>query len=130
MSRIMIRSHNKAWQIENRVYALGNWKLPMPISPKAMFFFIAATLLMRGLSTIFDTITTIPGVLRYVIIPYAAAHFFLKIKLDGKAPHKYFAAWLRWLASRSQYVERFGSFSNGRGTRYKLNWQISRGNRR
>lgn len=130
MSRITIRSHNKAWQIEDRVYAIANWKLPMPISPKTIFFFLAVAALMKLLSMVFDAVTAVSPVLRYVVIPYAVAHFFLKIKLDGKAPHKYFVAWLRWLVSRSQYVERFGSFSNGRSARYRLDWQISRGNRR
>ena len=128
MSRITIRSHNKVWQIENRVYAVGNWKLPMPISPKAIFFFGAAALLMRGLSMAFDAVAALPPMLRYGIIPYAAAQFFLKIKLDGKAPHKYFIAWLKWLASHGEYIERFNSYPGGRTDRYKLEWQISRGN--
>ena len=41
--KINLRSYNKVWKIENRIYAIQNIVLPVPVSPReVLYFFIIA----------------------------------------------------------------------------------------
>lgn len=126
--RVSIRSYNKVWKIENKIYAIQNIVLPVPISPRAVIFFILIAGIMLLLSAFIPALNRVPSVLRLGAFPFGMTQFLLKKKLDGKMPHKYFVAWLKHISSRDAYIERFSSYPVGRDARYSLSWQTGRGN--
>lgn len=126
--RVSIRSYTKVWKIENKIYAIQNFVLPVPISPRAVAFFILIAGTMLLISAIIPAVGKIPVVLRLGALPFGMTQFLLKKKLDGKMPHKYFVAWIKHVSSRDAYIERFCSYPGGRDATYRLSWQTGRGN--
>ena len=127
--RVQIRAYNKVWKIENRIYAIQNIVLPVPVSPRELGYFALAAGLFHFLGVLLPLFSHIPGVLRYIMLPLLTTQFLLKKKLDGKLPLKYFAAWVRDLASGSRYIERFQRRSGGENASFRLRWVCSRGDR-
>lgn len=126
--RVSIRSYNKVWKIENKIYAIQNFVLPVPISPRAVIFFILIAGIMVLLSALIPAFSRIPVVLRLGALPFGTTQFLLKKKLDGKMPHKYLITWLKHMISRDAYIERFSAYPGGRDASYRLSWQTGRGN--
>ncbi len=130
VKRIKISAYNHAWQIENKIYAIGNLKLPVPISITEVAYFgiIAAVILV--LSILIKPLAYIPAIIRFAIFPFLLTKFLLKKKLDGKAPQKYFMGWLQYLATKNDYIERFSTVSKNKNKSVKIRWQCNRGNSR
>lgn len=114
--------------VENRIYALSNFVLPVPVSPRAFLYFLLLSSFMFLLSAVLPIFEGLSPMLRFGVLPFAATQFLLKKKLDGKAPHRYFAGWLRYALSQNEYIERFCAHPGGRNAHYRLDWQMTRGN--
>lgn len=123
--KINLRSYNKVWKIENRIYAIQNIVLPVPISPKELLYFFIIAFIMLLLSFLIPILKILPSILRFVIIPFGASQFLLKKKLDGKMPHKYMISWLNYIFTKNQYIERFNSYSYQKKN-MKLDWLCSK----
>ena len=127
MEKILIRSYRQAWQIENKIYAYGNIKFPIPIQPKAILYWVMIFLVTWLLSLMVPILQEIPMILKYLILPVVLTQFFLKMKLDGKKPHRYFLAWLSHLIHQTHYIERFNSIPPHQDQDFRLSWFCSRG---
>ena len=45
--KINLRTYNKVWKIENRIYAIQNIVLPVPVSPReVLYFFVIAFIIL------------------------------------------------------------------------------------
>jgi hypothetical protein len=126
--KINIRSYNKVWEIENRIYAIQNIVLPVPLKPREVLYFFVIAAVIFILSVVIPGFSHIPSVLRYLVTPFALTQFFLKKKLDGKMPQKYFISWLGYLFTKNQYIERFQAYPQHQG-KIRLNWMCSQGRR-
>ena len=126
--RVIIHSYSKAWKIENRIYAIQNLVLPVPISPRALLFFAIFFVIIWLLCKLIAPLQTIPFVLRSVILPVLLTSFCLKVKLDGHSPQKYFLGVMQYIFSKSQYVEHFKQRTIPAGS-IRLCWMCSRGNK-
>lgn len=126
--RVAIRSYNKVWKIENRIYAIQNIILPVPVSPREVgyFFLVAGSVFLLGLFV--PVVLHIPSVIRFLVIPIATTQFFLKKKLDGKMPPKYFISWVRYCLTKGQYIERFKTYTP-QSPKIRLDWYCARGHR-
>ncbi len=127
MQKIQIRSYQKAWQIDKKIYAYLNVKFPVPIHPKAILYWLIIFLITWLLNWIIPILQGIPMILKYLIFPVVLTQVGLKLKLDGKKPHRYFLAWLSHLAHQTYYIERFNSISPQQDQDFKLTWFCSRG---
>lgn len=123
--KINLRSYNKVWKIENRIYAIQNIVLPVPVSPREVLYFFIIAFIMLLLSFLIPPFKIIPSVLRFIAIPFGASQFLLKKKLDGKMPHKYMVSWVNYMLTKEQYIERFSSH-NRNTANTKIVWLCSK----
>ena len=118
---IRVYSYNKVWKIENKIYAIQNVVLPVPILPRQLFYFLGVAGFFFILSNIFTFLLIIPPILRFVIAPYFLTNFLLKKKLDGKTPQNYVLGLLKYYFSKNNYVERFQN-RNKKKKHINLDW--------
>lgn len=105
--------------MEHSIYTLGNITLPVPIHPYNLLYFVAALMIVMGLTKVLPEITVLPVVIRYLGIPYGITVFLRKKKLDGKNPIKYFKAYIIYLIETGMYFEHFKGHSDKVNT-YKI----------
>ena len=127
VKRIGIRSYNKVWQIENRIYAVQNIVLPVPINPREVLYFLLVASGVFVASKIIPFFSYLPTPIKYLVIPFALSQFLLKKKLDGKMPQKYFIAWIRYMFAKDEYTERFQINSAKKDNKINISWMCSRG---
>ncbi|EHI54574.1 hypothetical protein HMPREF9333_02263 [Johnsonella ignava ATCC 51276] len=123
--KINLRSYNKVWKIENRIYAIQNIVLPVPVSPREVLYFFIIAFIMLLLSFLIPPLKIIPSILRFVAVPFGVSQFLLKKKLDGKMPHKYMMSWVNYMLTKEQYIERFSSY-NRNTANTKIVWLCSK----
>jgi len=123
--RIIIKSYSKAWKIENRIYSVGNIKLPRPISPRQLLYFAVVALVIFILSQILPFLKLIPTPIRYAILPIFITWFVNKKKLDGKNPFKFFGKLIIHLFTKGLFIERFTQRNPRENAEIKLNWWCS-----
>jgi hypothetical protein len=121
-----IFSHSKVWHIEQKFYSFGDFVLDMPIPIKDAAYFCMIALVVFVLHMTIPVISTIPAVLKFILVPLGLSQFLLKMKLDGKPPQIYLVAWLRYSATKGTYMERF-AVQSGQSQRVKLSWLCSHG---
>jgi hypothetical protein len=124
-ARIVIRSYGKAWKIENRIYAVGNIILPIPINPREILYFSITAVYVYIVGAIFPPLKYIPATLRYVLVPLALTRILEKKKFDGKTPPRYFVSFVKHLTSRKKFTERFRSYDTKQNEKIKLDWWCS-----
>ncbi|WP_101698699.1 TcpE family conjugal transfer membrane protein [Clostridium minihomine] len=124
--KIIIRSYKGAWKIENKIYAIQNIVLPVPINPREIGYFLAVAFSVWIFSNIIPFFEHIPVPLRYLVFPYAMTKFLLKKKLDGKMPQKYFWDWIKYIFTKHKYIERFEANSQT-NKKLRISWMCSRG---
>ena len=78
--KINLRTYNKVWKIENRIYAIQNIVLPVPVSPREVLYFFVIAFIILIISNIVHPIKIIPSVLRFIMIPFGTSQFLLKIR--------------------------------------------------
>lgn len=123
--KINLRTYNKVWKIENRIYAIQNIVLPVPVSPREVLYFFVIAFIILMISNIVHPIKIIPSVLRFIMIPFGTSQFLLKKKLDGKMPHKYFVSWIKYVFTRNQYIERFNTYEHS-VAKTRIIWDCSK----
>ena len=127
-NKLTVYSHNKVWRIEQKFYSVGKYVFDIPIPVKDAAYFGLLFGIMYILHITIPLIAAIPGVIKFALFPFGLSQFLLKMKLDGKPPHKFVAAWFRHVATGSTYVERFAAYPAAEGQRVRLTWLCSRGN--
>lgn len=126
--KIRISSYNKVWKIENRIYAIQNIALPVPVKPREVLYFFVIFAIMLLLNLLIPGIRYVPTILKFVVVPFLLSQFLLKKKLDGKMPQKYLYSWLIYIFTKNQYIERFKEIPDNKDNKIKISWVCSRGN--
>lgn len=126
-TKIQIRSYQKAWDIDKRIYAFFNWSLPVPVSLKGVVYFFTIAGMIFLLNVMIPLLHEIPSMVKYLMLPVVLTQFCLKIKLEGKRPQRYLKSLVQYLATRHQYIERFKSQSPVQNQDFRLTWLCSRG---
>lgn len=103
-----IYSYSKVWKVENKIYAIQNVQLPVPISPNQAIYFSAVVGILWIIGHVFPVLATIPFAIKYVIIPFLVSKFLLTKKMDGKNPVKYLLGVIRFVFMENDFcMERF-----------------------
>lgn len=110
-NKIIIDSYSKVFKIEKKIYALQNIRLPVPVKPMEVFFFLLGMGIVLILSTIIPLMDSIPllnvPVLRYLALPYGFMYFILRKKFDGKNPIKFILDFAIYISNKYKQFERF-----------------------
>lgn len=124
---IRVYSYSKIWKLENKIYAIQNIQLPVPISPTQLLYFGMAALFMMIICKILPFLDGVPPILKYGVVPLILSNFLLTKKLDGKNPIKYFAGWIVFLYAESDScMERFEE-KKIKEKPVRIDWIVSQG---
>ncbi|MCX7748708.1 MAG: conjugal transfer protein [Clostridia bacterium] len=102
MEREIIKTYAGVWNTPLKIYSFQNFKLPVPIIPRDLIYFLVGAGIMFILSG-FPLISKLPPVAKYGAIPFFLMKLLTKVKLDGKKPHKFFWALILYFAASKQY---------------------------
>lgn len=116
---IILRTYNKTWRFEHKIYAIDKYRLPIAINPSELVYFVLAILFVVFIQKVLPPVRLIPFFIKYGIFPYAMMKLLVKKKFDGKYPHQFLAAYLDYI-SQPQIMARFkgierhkpGTFTN------------------
>lgn len=126
-NRIVIYSYRKVWNVEKKIYAFQNIRLPFPINPYELLEFIGVALFVLLLGKILPFLTAVPTVVKYLAIPYLVTNCLMKKKLDGKNPIKYFwGVCVYCFTLRGSYLQQLKRHPK-RQAKTALSWKCSRG---
>ena len=87
--KVTIYSYSKVWKVEKRIYAIQNLVLPVPIDPWQLLYFGITWAAINLTFGALPGFSSIPVVIRSILIPYLISKFLLTKKLDGKNPIRY-----------------------------------------
>lgn len=117
--KVLLRTYNKAWKFERKVYAIDNIRLPFPVNPDEIIYLVIGFLFTLFLLKVFPFLNGIPFIVRYLVLPYALMKFLTKKKFDGKLPHLFLIGYLDYMGlpkkiARFQAVKTYrqGKFSS------------------
>lgn len=94
-NRLRIRTYRQVWHLEQVIYQIERVRLPFPVTFRQIGVFGAVLLAMVVVSRV-GVVGALSPVLRYALIPGAAAWYLTSQRLDGKQPH-------RWIISMVRY---------------------------
>ena len=95
--KIILRSYNRAWKYERKIYAIDKIKLIVPVSVDDATYFVVGLLITLLLLKIFPFLNGLPFVFRYLLLPYGLMKFLTKKKFDGKLAHKFLIGYIEYL---------------------------------
>lgn len=124
--KITIYSYMKVWNVEKKIYNIGNFVLPVPVELWSAVYCLFAFLGICVLQKAFPIITVVPAIIRLGFVPYGIMYILRKKKLDGKNPVRYFIGLTGYLCDRKSYTERFAKHMSGK-ERIMLDWNCSVG---
>lgn len=124
---IIVSSHSQVWQIEHKIYSVGNWVLKIPIPTRDLTYFALVLAIIAFAQKAAPVLMQIPFVIRCVLVPFLVSQFLLRMKLDGKPLYRFILSWLLYLATYNSFVERFAVHGNKKTQRMHVAWYCSRG---
>lgn len=104
--KIILRNYNKVYTLEQKVYTIGNWRLPTPVElvPGIFFIVMAASLFILNNKIVK---IPIPSIIQYLFIPYFLASRMTKTKKDGKKLFQYYKDYIEYLFIKGTELEGF-----------------------
>lgn len=125
--KIMLYSYRKVWKVEKKIYAIQNIVLPVPIDPWQILYFCVTWVICYVIFRLIPGGSSVPVVIRSMIIPFAISQFCMTKKLDGKNPLRYMAGIIIFLfLEQGKNTEHFKTSAEKAET-IKLNWKSSEG---
>lgn len=115
MEHKILRTYNKAWRFERKIYGIDNIRLPFPINPDELVYFVIGILIVYGIFKALPFLDGIPVIIRYGIFPYILMKFLSKKKFDGKSPHKFLIAYIDYFFMPKKISRFQGSTSYKKG---------------
>lgn len=107
--KVILRTYNRVWKYERKIYTLDTVRLPVPINPSDAIYFILGLLITIMLIKLMPFLNAIPFILRYTILPYGIMKFLTKKKFDGKLPHMFLKSYIEFM----QLPARISKFQGG-----------------
>ncbi len=102
-------SYQKIYDVEQKLYTIGNFRLPQPIQMHTAIALLIVALVM----VIINNIINIPvsGLIKYGLVPYFIAKKITISKKDGKTLYKFYLSYIPYLFTKNERIERFKSCS-------------------
>jgi hypothetical protein len=104
---LTVRSYRVVFELERRIHRIDRWRLPLPYglplrSLGYAFAALLAVILLSGLPLLGDLLGVLAPPLRLVVLPAGVAYALTRLRVDGRAPHRALAAWVRFVAAPRQ----------------------------
>ena len=97
MEHKVLRTYNKMWKFERKIYAIDDLKLPIPINPDEVVYFVIGLLITIAILKVLPFLNAVPFIVRYLAVPYGLMKFLTKKKFDGKLPHKFVIGYIDYM---------------------------------
>lgn len=102
--RIPIRSYRVVFRLERRIHKVDRFRLPFPygVEVRALVYgavVYAALLVLTRLPLLGVLVGVLPAPVHWGLLPLGAVFALLKVRIDGRSPHRVLAAALRWSLS-------------------------------
>ena len=95
--KVILRSYNRAWKYERKIYAVDKLRLIIPVGVDEATYFAVGLLITILLLKVFPFLNGIPFVFRYILLPYGLMKLLTKKKFDGKMAHKFLLEYIEYL---------------------------------
>lgn len=119
MKNIILRTYNKMWKFERKLYAIDDIKLPVPINQDEIIYLAIGFLITLLILKVLPFLNAVPFIVRYIALPYGLMKFLTKKKFDGKLPHKFVLGYIDYMG----LPKRIARFKPAQ--RYKLGYFTS-----
>ena len=98
--RLVIRSYRRVFRVDQRIYRVDRWALPVPggVPLRGVMYFactLLALLVLSVLPVLGDLVKELNPPFRYVIVPLAVAVLGAQASPDGRPAHRFITDWLR-----------------------------------
>ncbi len=97
MKNIILRTYNKMWKFERKLYAIDDIKLPVPINQDEIIYLAIGFLITLLILKVLPFLNAVPFIVRYIALPYGLMKFLTKKKFDGKLPHKFVLGYIDYM---------------------------------
>jgi len=106
--RIPIRSYRVVFRLERRIFQVDRFRLPFPygIEVRALGYAVCSYLIvfvLSGLPLSRTLLGLLPAPVHWGCLPLGVVFALMKLRIDGRAPHKVLAALARW-ALRAKHL--------------------------
>lgn len=105
--RVPIRSYRLVFRLERRIFEVDRFRLPFPYGIEVRGVVYAggvylAELILSRLPLSGQLLALLPAPVRWGLLPLGVVIVMLKLRIDGRAPHRVLAAALRWSLAPKQ----------------------------
>jgi hypothetical protein len=95
---IQIRSFRNCFRLERRIHKIDRWRIPVPfgIPLRGLGYALAvafAVLVLGRLPVTGLVLGALPSLVRFVVLPIAAAYVLARWELDGRPAHAVLRSW-------------------------------------
>jgi hypothetical protein len=99
--RVAVRSYRVVFRLERRIFRIDRYRLPFPygLEVRAIVYAAAtyALLLAAGALPVLGTMLgLLPAPLHWGVLPLGTVFVVLKLRVDGRPPHRVLASIARW----------------------------------
>jgi hypothetical protein len=97
--QMIIRSYRRVFRVDRRIYRVDRWALPVPggVPLRGVGYFavaLVAVLVLEALPVLGGVLGAVSVPLRYVVLPLSVAVLGAQASPDGRAAHRFAAAWV------------------------------------
>lgn len=101
--RVPIRSYRLVFRLERRIFEVDRFRLPFPygVEVRALVYTAVSYLclaLLSSLPLLGMLLGLLPAPVHWGLLPVGLVFALVKLRIDGRPPHKVLAALLRWAA--------------------------------
>jgi len=105
--RIPIRSYRVVFRIERRIHQIDRFRLPFPygVEVRALVYAAAVYVVVLALGRVplIDALLgLLPAPVHWGLLPLGTVFVLLKVRIDGRPPHRVLLAAVRWATSPKQ----------------------------
>jgi hypothetical protein len=102
--RVPIRSYRLVFRLERRIFQIDRFRLPFPygIEVRAVVYaaiVYLAVLVLSGLPLLGQLLGLLPTPVHWGLVPLGVVVAMLKLRIDGRPPHRVLGAAIRWAAA-------------------------------
>lgn len=123
----VLRTYAKAWDFETVIYTVGDIALPFPINLTQLGFFGASLFLCFIIFAILPSFNIIPGVIKYLVLPFLLMKAATRLKVDGKKPYLWLLGEFKYLFLETKTLSRFKKYREEPEFKFKtqgLFWRV------
>ena len=99
--RVPIRSYRVVFRLERRIFQVDRFRLPFPYGVEVRALVYAAVvylavLILSGLPALGVLLGLLPAPVHWGLLPLGVVFAMLKLRIDGRPPHRVLGSLLRW----------------------------------